>query len=116
MLRGRLRLGREPATGTSTPNTRRPLKDGYYDHAQNCLEYIVLAFGPTAERKPKRVMYPPLPVYRGRGSWMARRTSAGRRESWKTGGRDGYVWDAKRHDAQDLFKHVSPLTDVYDDR
>ena len=58
-------------TGSSTPNTRRPLKDGYYDHSQNCLEYIVLAFGPMAERKPKRMMYPPLPVYRGRDSWMA---------------------------------------------
>jgi hypothetical protein len=54
------------------------LKDGYYDHAQNCLEYIVLAFGPTAERKPKRVMYPPLPVYRGRDSWMA-----SEKVSWK---------------------------------
>jgi hypothetical protein len=59
------------ATGSSTPNTRRPLKDGYYDHAQNCLEYIVLAFGPMAERKPKRAMYPPLPVYRGPHGWMA---------------------------------------------
>ena len=59
------------ATGSSTPNTRRPLKDGYYDHAQNCLEYIVLAFGPTAERKPKRSGYAPLPVYRGPHGWMA---------------------------------------------
>jgi hypothetical protein len=32
---------------TSNPNTRRPLKDGYYDHAQNRLEYILLAFGPN---------------------------------------------------------------------
>jgi hypothetical protein len=59
------------ATGSSTPNTRRPLKDGYYDHAQNCLEYIVLAFGPTAERKPKRSGYAPLPVYRGPHGWLA---------------------------------------------
>lgn len=27
------------------PNTRRPKKDGHYDHLQNCLEYLVLAFG-----------------------------------------------------------------------
>ncbi len=59
------------ATSTSTPNTRRPLKDGYYDHAQNCLEYIVLAFGSTAERRPKRSGYEPLRVYRGHDSWMA---------------------------------------------
>jgi hypothetical protein len=59
------------ATDSSTPNTRRPLKDGYYDHAQNCLEYIVLAFGPTAERKPKRTVYEPPRVYRGHDSWMA---------------------------------------------
>ena len=38
-------------TSTSHPNTRRPLKDGYYDHAQNCLEYVLLAFGPTVGEK-----------------------------------------------------------------
>lgn len=27
-------------------NIRRPKKDGTYDHGQNCVEYIVLAFGP----------------------------------------------------------------------
>jgi hypothetical protein len=53
------------ATGTSTPNTRRPPKDGYYEHAQSCLEYIVLAFGPTAERKPKRPGYEALHLYQG---------------------------------------------------
>ena len=31
---------------TSNPSTRRPKKDGYYDHAMNCLEYLVLQFGP----------------------------------------------------------------------
>ena len=36
------------AASTSTPNTRRPLKDGYYDHSQNCAEYIILAFGPAS--------------------------------------------------------------------
>ena len=28
-----------------SPSTRRPKKDGWYDHAQNCLEYVQLAFG-----------------------------------------------------------------------
>ena len=30
------------------PNTRRPKKDGWYDHTQNCHEYIELAFGMAA--------------------------------------------------------------------
>jgi hypothetical protein len=29
------------------PNIRMPLKDGYYDHLQNCVEYILLNFGPA---------------------------------------------------------------------
>jgi hypothetical protein len=36
---------------TSNPNTRRPLKDGFYDHGQNCLEYVLLAYGPTVAEK-----------------------------------------------------------------
>jgi len=38
--------------GTTNPNTRRPLKDGYYDHGQNCVEYIALMFGPGTRRQP----------------------------------------------------------------
>jgi len=30
---------------TTSPSTRRPLKDGFYDHTQNTLEYMELAFG-----------------------------------------------------------------------
>jgi hypothetical protein len=41
------------ATSTSTPNTRRPLKDGYYDHAQNCVECIAQMFGPVAPSKKR---------------------------------------------------------------
>jgi hypothetical protein len=58
---------------TSNPSTRRPLKDGFYDHAQNALEYIVLAFGPGAGVKAKpadpefRLTYP----YSGPHAWMA---------------------------------------------
>ena len=29
----------------SAPNTRKPKKDGWYDHAMNCLEYLELMFG-----------------------------------------------------------------------
>ena len=36
---------------TSSPNTRRPKKDGFYDHTQNCHEYIELAFGAAQPSK-----------------------------------------------------------------
>lgn len=39
-------------TTTLSPNTRRPKKDGYYDHGMNTLEYLVLAYGPA---QPTRV-------------------------------------------------------------
>jgi hypothetical protein len=39
-------------TGTNSPNTRRPKKDGFYDHSQNCCEYLELAFG---QANPSRV-------------------------------------------------------------
>lgn len=39
-------------TTTSSPNTRRPRKDGFYDHGMNTLEYLVLAYGPA---QPSRV-------------------------------------------------------------
>jgi hypothetical protein len=32
-------------SNTTTPSTRRPKKDGYYDHTQNVLEYLMLNFG-----------------------------------------------------------------------
>jgi hypothetical protein len=32
-------------TTTTSPNTRRPKKDGFYDHGMNCCEYMELAFG-----------------------------------------------------------------------
>ena len=38
--------------GTTNPNTRRPLKDGYYDHGQNCVEYIAQMFGPGTTLMP----------------------------------------------------------------
>jgi hypothetical protein len=31
---------------TASPNTRRPAKDGVYDHSQNTVEYAVLKFAP----------------------------------------------------------------------
>jgi hypothetical protein len=34
-----------------SPNTRRAFKDGFYDHAMNAVEYIVLAYGPAQPTK-----------------------------------------------------------------
>lgn len=39
---------------SASPSTRRPKKDGYYDHVMNCLEYLVLRFGPPLDVKPKK--------------------------------------------------------------
>lgn len=36
---------------TTSPNTRRPRKDGYYDHSMNTLEYAALSFGPAQPSK-----------------------------------------------------------------
>ena len=32
-------------SNTLSPSTRRPKKDGFYDHSMNCTEYMELAFG-----------------------------------------------------------------------
>lgn len=62
---------------SSSPSTRRPKKDGYYDHAMNCLEYLTLMFGPSIpSTRPKpqtdddefsRYIYPITSEH----SWMA---------------------------------------------
>ncbi len=47
----------ERATSQGGSSTRMPKKDGYYDHAQNDLEYLMLQFGPSViekKRKPTR--------------------------------------------------------------
>jgi hypothetical protein len=49
--------------GTTSPNTRRPLKDGYYDHGQNCVDYIAQMIGPVAPGK-KRTKREPDPYDR----------------------------------------------------
>jgi hypothetical protein len=53
---------------------RRPLKDGYYDHGQNCVEYIVLKFGPTAPTKKQTkaaAEWAPQSRYHGPDAWMS---------------------------------------------
>jgi hypothetical protein len=71
---GRTVSGIQPVK-TVSPITRRPLKDGFYDHSQNCVEYILLKFGPTAPTKKQTAhkedldsrVYMPM----GEHSWMA---------------------------------------------
>ena len=43
--------GSKGTKSTTNPNTRRPLKDGYYDRGQNCVEYIAVMFGLVASGK-----------------------------------------------------------------
>jgi hypothetical protein len=59
------------AASTSTPSTPRPLKDGYYDHGQNCLEYAVLAFGPASGVKSPAPPADYSETYLGPHAWMA---------------------------------------------
>jgi hypothetical protein len=44
-------------------NTRRPLKDGYYDYGQRCVECIALMFGvgPRLKAAPKAKPSPTFP-------------------------------------------------------
>jgi hypothetical protein len=39
-------------SGGTLPNIRRAKKDGYYDHLQNCVEYVVANYGPRALTVP----------------------------------------------------------------
>ena len=40
-----------------SPNTRRPKKDGTYDHLQNCAEYTWLNYGPAALTYAEQTKY-----------------------------------------------------------
>jgi len=66
-------VGTQPAN-TVSPFARRPLKDGFYDHCQTCVEYILLEFGPSAPTKnqtaPKDETDCRVYVPMGEHSWM----------------------------------------------
>ena len=51
---------------------RKPKKDGWFEHGQNCHEYLELNFG-LAPYKPKRAVTvaPPPEVLPGDHGWMA---------------------------------------------
>jgi hypothetical protein len=48
---------------------RRPLKDGWYDHGMNCLEYLEANFGARQSRQPDPDTGPKVQPYRGHMSW-----------------------------------------------
>ena len=62
--------GAHSAATPSNPNTRGPLKDGYYDHSQNCQEYVMLAFGPAAGVKTTAPGVESAPTDWGLEAWM----------------------------------------------
>ena len=49
---------------------RHPLKDGWYEHAQNCAEYLQLNFSPRRSGRRPQSSRPPGPRPLGPGSWM----------------------------------------------
>jgi hypothetical protein len=51
---------------------RKPKKDGWYEHGQNCAEYLELHFGnepPKPKRSDRYASFTPLPT--GPAGWMA---------------------------------------------
>lgn len=51
---------------------RKPKKDGWYEHGQNCAEYLELNFGESPHPKARTEMTPPpLPAIAGERGWMA---------------------------------------------
>jgi len=50
---------------------RKPKKDGWYEHGQNCAEYLELNFGLEAPVTKPAIEPPRLPSYSGAGGWMA---------------------------------------------
>lgn len=48
---------------------RRPMKDGWYDHGMNCVEYLEANFGATPPKKRERAQPPRRPGYRGDMAW-----------------------------------------------
>jgi hypothetical protein len=51
---------------------RRPKKDGWYEHGQNCAEYLELAYGTKPHEDDSKLLTPPtFPGISGPNDWMA---------------------------------------------
>jgi len=61
----------EHMVSVNNKQVRKPKKDGWYEHGQNCAEYLELNFGSEPPKPPKVTPPPPKPVYAGHSGWMA---------------------------------------------
>lgn len=60
----------EHMVSVGNKQVRKPKKDGWYEHGQNCAEYLELNFGSAPPKPPARApRYPQMPV--SEHSWMA---------------------------------------------
>lgn len=60
----------EHLVSVNNKQVRKPKKDGWYEHGQNCAEYLELNFGLEPPKpKPAAIVYPPSLV--GDSAWMA---------------------------------------------
>jgi len=50
---------------------RKPKKDGWYEHGQNCAEYLELNFGVGPQRERVVIQPPPLPAVSSGLAWMS---------------------------------------------
>ena len=60
----------EHMVSVGNKQVRRPKKDGWYEHGQNCAEYLELNFGHELPKKPKPAAQRQ-PQVRGRDAWMS---------------------------------------------
>jgi hypothetical protein len=56
----------EHTVSVGNKQVRRPKKDGWYEHGQNCAEYLELNFGHETHKVEKPVTVTP---YRPRSAW-----------------------------------------------
>ena len=60
----------EHMVSVNNKQVRRPKKDGWYEHGQNCAEYLEANFGASVRRERSVVRSAP-PMARGDAGWMA---------------------------------------------
>ena len=60
----------EHMVSVGNKQVRRPKKDGWYEHGQNCAEYLELNFGHELPKKPKPAARA-IPQVRSRDAWMS---------------------------------------------
>jgi hypothetical protein len=61
----------EHMVSVGSKQIRKPKKDGWFEHAQNCAEYLELTFGHQPDKKKAPAPPPPPPVPIGPNAWMS---------------------------------------------